>query len=289
MKIYVAARFHEKERVKKIQEQLKKFGHEITLDWTQCTTQKPYDSNQEDAQECARHAIFGVQEAEIFIFLTNSEIGAGSSAELGAALISNELRGFPAIYAVGSHRENNICLYHPAIQHVETIEQLFDRIQNPTFLASKKVSPLRDVPYPRIGVGVIILDKYKRILLGKRKNAHGAGDWAPPGGHLDFGETLIECATRELLEETGLALLDAKELTFTNDIFSVVHKHYVTIFVQGNVEGDPKVLEPHKCSEWKWFDLNDLPSPLFLPFNTWLKQSQLRNSSVELFPIESAK
>ncbi len=46
--------------------------------------------------------------------------------------------------------------------------------------------------------------KGREILLGQRKGAHGAGTWATPGGHLEFGESVKACATRELLEETGL-------------------------------------------------------------------------------------
>ena len=71
---------------------------------------------------------------------------------------------------------------------------------------------------PRIGIGVIAQNSDDLIILGKRKNAHGDGEWAPPGGHLEFGETPIECAIRELKEETGLILQNPEEITFTNDI-----------------------------------------------------------------------
>ena len=270
MKIYVAARFHEKERVQKIYTMLKSIGHKITDDWTQCTLQKPYDSHLANAQECASHAIAGVQEADIFIFLTNPEIGAGSSAELGAALLSNQLRGFPAIYSVGLYRENNLMLYHPAVKQFDTIEDLL------VFLESTKpVALKKHIFRPRIGIGVLALNNQNKILLGKRKNAHGSGDWAPPGGHLEFGETPIQCAKRELLEEAGLELLSPKELSFTNDMFTEEGKHYITVFVEGKIEGDPQILEPDKCSEWKWFDWGDLPYPLFLPFNNLLLKKQL--------------
>lgn len=41
MKIYVAARFHEKERVKTIYQKLQEMGHTTTTDWTVCQTSCP--------------------------------------------------------------------------------------------------------------------------------------------------------------------------------------------------------------------------------------------------------
>lgn len=129
--------------------------------------------------------------------------------------------------------------------------------------------------FPRVGVGVIVQNNQKKIVLGKRKNAHGEREWALPGGHLEFGETPIECAVRELYEETGMCLVNPTELTFTNDIFHASNKHYITIFIQGYSLEEPKLLEPHKCEGWKWFDLNNLPMPLFLPFDTFLKKGKV--------------
>ena len=56
---------------------------------------------------------------------------------------------------------------------------------------------------PLIGVAVIVT-KDDRVLLGKRKNSHGADTWAFPGGHLEFNESIADCAAREVFEETGL-------------------------------------------------------------------------------------
>ena len=56
---------------------------------------------------------------------------------------------------------------------------------------------------PKVGVGAIVLHDGK-ILLVKRGIAPGKGLWAIPGGTLHLGETLKECAARELLEETGI-------------------------------------------------------------------------------------
>lgn len=126
--------------------------------------------------------------------------------------------------------------------------------------------------FPKVGVGVIVIkDDY--VLLGKRKNSVGSGFWAPPGGHLEFGESFVDCARRELLEETGLEVKDIILGGITNDIFVEENKHYITISMIAKYnQGEPKVLEPHKCEGWYWFKTNDLPSPLFLPFANLLGQ-----------------
>lgn len=52
---------------------------------------------------------------------------------------------------------------------------------------------------PKTGVGVMIL-KNGKVLLGKRKGSHGEGEFAFPGGHLEYMEGFADCARREVLE-----------------------------------------------------------------------------------------
>jgi 8-oxo-dGTP diphosphatase len=123
---------------------------------------------------------------------------------------------------------------------------------------------------PKIGIGVII-ERGGRILLGQRKNAHGDGDWSFPGGHLEFGESWEACAAREAKEETGLDISGASFAAATNDIFEAEGKHYVTIFLRAEApSGEPAVLEPEKCAQWRWFGWDELPEPLFLPIRNLL-------------------
>ena len=125
---------------------------------------------------------------------------------------------------------------------------------------------------PQVGVSVIVI-KSNKVLLGKRRNAHGHGTWAFPGGHLEFGEALETCAQREVLEETGLQLKNIRRVAFTNDIFPVERKHYVTLYVVAEYDaGELSVMEPEKCEQWGWFDWDDLPQPLFIPVQNLLAQ-----------------
>lgn len=124
---------------------------------------------------------------------------------------------------------------------------------------------------PKVGVGVIIF-KDGKILLGKRKNAHGDGTWSFPGGHLEFQESWEECAARETKEEAGIIIKNIRFGTATNDIFQAEEKHYVTLYMLSDYEsGTVKVMEPETCEKWEWFQWDKLPQPLFIPVQNLLK------------------
>jgi 8-oxo-dGTP diphosphatase len=120
-------------------------------------------------------------------------------------------------------------------------------------------------PYTRVGVGVIVC-RAGRVLLGMRRGSHGEGTWALPGGNLEFGESVLACAQRELAEETALSTAAVRQAQFTVDVFQTEQKHYVTLFVEAlDVAGDVQNCEPEKCDGWQWFPWHALPSPLFPP------------------------
>ncbi len=125
---------------------------------------------------------------------------------------------------------------------------------------------------PRVGISSMVL-KEGKILLGRRKGSHGAGAWSTPGGHLEYGETVEVCATRELLEETSLKALSLMPGPYTNDVIAPDGKHYITLFVFiTNFEGSPICCEPEKCEGWFWFTLDALPSPLLTPLTTLIDE-----------------
>lgn len=123
---------------------------------------------------------------------------------------------------------------------------------------------------PSVGVGIMLL-KNDQVLLGKRNNdpakadseLHGEGTWTLPGGKLEFKETLEECVHREVLEETGISIGDAKIISLSNDIAE--DAHFITLgMLCKDFSGSASVQEPD-IVEWKWFSLTSLPEPMFSP------------------------
>ncbi len=114
---------------------------------------------------------------------------------------------------------------------------------------------------PKVGVGVMIF-KNGTILLAKRKNAHGAGEWAFPGGHLEHQESFEACAKRETLEECGIEIQNIRFLFLAN--LSWGEKHYCHVGLIADWKSrEPVALEPEKSEQWNWFPLDALPSPMF--------------------------
>jgi 8-oxo-dGTP diphosphatase len=122
---------------------------------------------------------------------------------------------------------------------------------------------------PRVGVGVLIF-RNNKILLSKRLKEYGYGQLALPGGHVEWQETLIDCAKREVLEETGLQLKRVVNTQMYTEEISE-GKHYVTFYLIAKCpkNQDPQQTEPTKHEPWNWYD------PWKLPNHTWAPTKRL--------------
>ena len=133
-----------------------------------------------------------------------------------------------------------------------------------------------------VGVGVIVLDEFnRRVLLGKRKGAHGSGTWALPGGWLEKGEEFVFAGLRELQEETGLTTADLAPdantvVPFVSNNIMPEGVHSVTVYVrcalrEPTAAARVQVCEPDKCFEWAWHDYSAAPEPRFIPLSALLQ------------------
>lgn len=129
MKIYVAARFHDKEKVKEIYTLLKQNGHEISADWTWHTKFNPYSKHVQEVKSYATEDIEGIKNCDVFILLTSKEAGAGSSTELGAALSLTLQTDKPKIYVIGEYIDENMFFFHPAVKIRKNVNEVLKEIK----------------------------------------------------------------------------------------------------------------------------------------------------------------
>ncbi len=106
-----------------------------------------------------------------------------------------------------------------------------------------------------------------QILLHRRKNTgYQDGKWdIAASGHVDEGETAKMAVVRECAEELGIDV-KIKDLSFVHLSHRVSNTggrtYYDIYFVVNKYHGIPKVIEPDKCSELRWFKIDDLPNEI---------------------------
>lgn len=103
-----------------------------------------------------------------------------------------------------------------------------------------------------------------RFLVGRRSGAHGAGTWAPPGGHVEWMETVQDAAIREVAEETGLMIAYPEVVTVTNDMFTDEGKHYITVWLRADCGEVNAVALEDKFTDLRWVHWEEMPEPMFL-------------------------
>lgn len=118
-------------------------------------------------------------------------------------------------------------------------------------------------PIPAIGVGGLVFNHQGHVLLVARKNPPRAGEWHIPGGRLEPGETLPECCSREIWEETGVRATPQKIIAVADR--QIDGFHYVIIDFLATLTENWDAAPPKPGSDALdagWFDpenLGDIP------------------------------
>lgn len=113
----------------------------------------------------------------------------------------------------------------------------------------------RDYPQaPLVGVGIICF-KGEDVLMIMRGKAPRAGAWSLPGGRQKLGETVRDCALRELVQETGVEavvgpLVDVVD-SMTRDADGGLQYHYTLVDFRADwISGEPRAGGDAADSRW---------------------------------------
>lgn len=107
---------------------------------------------------------------------------------------------------------------------------------------------------PKLAALAVVL-RADAVLLVQRKNPPDAGLWGFPGGHVELGESALEAAARELVEETGVHAHPQRYLTnvdvITRDTNGAVAHHFLLAAVLCDyVAGTPEARDDARAAAW---------------------------------------
>ncbi len=101
------------------------------------------------------------------------------------------------------------------------------------------------------GIGTsVYAERDGKILVLKRAGGAAAGAWYTPGGVLDPGETPVECARRELLEETGLAPSGPLEIVGMIPMHVYGADGFIVAYACACAEGEVRLSHEHSAARW---------------------------------------
>jgi 8-oxo-dGTP diphosphatase len=123
---------------------------------------------------------------------------------------------------------------------------------------SEKISKFK----PFCAVYLILINDINQVLLLRRFNTgYKDGFYSLPAGHVEKNENLTAAICRESLEEINIQPLDLKIVTSMYRLpENIEESTYVDFFFMSKkYSGKIQNLEPNKCDNLDWFDLDKLP------------------------------
>ena len=120
-------------------------------------------------------------------------------------------------------------------------------------------------PRPAVTADAVVITKKEpqKVLLIERGGEPFKGCWAFPGGFMNMDETAEQCAFRELEEETGLQLTEAKQIGCYSDVDRDPRGRTLSVAYLMLVEDELPVKGLDDAKQAKWWPLNDLPELAF--------------------------
>ncbi|EZQ02093.1 DNA mismatch repair protein MutT [Candidatus Acidianus copahuensis] len=138
---------------------------------------------------------------------------------------------------------------------------------------------------PRIAVGGVIIQGEK-ILMVKRSKSPNKGNWAIPGGKVEYGETVFDALRREMMEETGLNVIPEKLMAVVEIIKEGFH--YVILDFICSIKGG-ELRASSDALDAKFIDLNEIKDECTSPTTLDMLKKYYNGEPLPLFITEISK
>lgn len=107
----------------------------------------------------------------------------------------------------------------------------------------------------------------REVLLQLRRGTGYMDEhWAAAvAGHIERGESVFDAAQREAAEEVGISAVGLQPwcaMQRTGTSGDPVDERVDYFLTATTWQGTPRILEPSKCADLRWFNLDTLPTPV---------------------------
>ena len=141
------------------------------------------------------------------------------------------------------------------------------------------------------GVTAVVISAHDEVLLQLRRDTD---TWAPPSGGVEPGETVAQCAMREVLEETGIEVLpEAVVAVLSGEAYNVTYPNgdkmatVTTVFRCRALNAETPRVNDDESQDVRYFPSDALPANM-LPRHRWMICLALKRDPRTYFDPPSA-
>lgn len=110
-----------------------------------------------------------------------------------------------------------------------------------------------------VAVHLLLIKGDKIVLLRRFNTGYEDGNYSVIAGHVDGNEKIKAAMIREAKEEAGIDIV-AKDMNIVGVMHRKAADERIDYFLTANTwQGEVVNMEPHKCDDLSWFDINELP------------------------------
>lgn len=109
-------------------------------------------------------------------------------------------------------------------------------------------------------VHLFLIKDGKVLLLRRFNTGYEDGNYSVPAGHIDGNERATQAMVREAREEVGI-MINQNDLKMVHVMHrkKSMEERIDFFFVADKWQGNPKIMEPHKCDDLSWVPIDRLP------------------------------